>query len=81
VADALELAGDLSWPLAAAALGEWVAKVSPSWLAIAGSPYLQDTLRERIRGRGAGQAAETAFSSRKQAEAALQTAGGAFAAT
>ena len=62
----------LSRPLAADALGEWVAEVSPSWLAIAGSPHLQDTLQERIRGRGARLAAETAFISRKQAEAALQ---------
>ena len=61
----------LSRPLAAPALAEWVADVGPSWLAIAESPHVQSTLQERIRGRGARLAAEAAFISQKQAEAAL----------
>ena len=62
----------LSPPLAAAGLEAWMADVGPTWLAIAESPHMKDTLRERIRGRGARLAAEEEFMARKQAEAALR---------
>jgi diguanylate cyclase (GGDEF)-like protein/PAS domain S-box-containing protein len=58
-------------PIAAAELEAWVAEVSPSWLAIAASTQLEDTLQERIRARGARLTAEEEFIARKRAEAAL----------
>jgi diguanylate cyclase (GGDEF)-like protein/PAS domain S-box-containing protein len=62
----------LSPPLAAPDLERWAAEVGPSWLVIAESSAIKDTLQERIRGRGARQAAEEEFIGRKQAEAALR---------
>ena len=47
----------LSPPIAGAELAAWVADIHPTWLALADSPHVGKTLQERIRGRGALQAA------------------------
>jgi diguanylate cyclase (GGDEF)-like protein/PAS domain S-box-containing protein len=62
----------LSPAIAAAELEAWVADVRPTWLALADSPHVNETLQERIRVRGSRLAAEEEFVGRKHAEAALQ---------
>jgi diguanylate cyclase (GGDEF)-like protein len=62
----------LSPAIAAAELEAWVAEVRPTWLALAECREVNETLQERIRGRGSRLAAEEEFVGRKQAEAALQ---------